>query len=309
MRSELLFGPPPIVGSQWVTDNLKVIRKAGPEWDCLCPYHEDTSPSFRVNVRKGVWFCHTCHVGGTLNKLATDLGLPSNIMLTESSDDIARISDPPEPRPESYLKQFTPSPQGMGWAYWRSRGFTGRSIRAYDLGHDRLTGCVTYPMRDTEGGILGVVQRRIDGGKPKYKYPFGVDASKYLFGFHERPSYVHEVFIVEGALDAMLLWQSGYYAVAIYGSYPHQEQADLLAKLDAERYVIALDNDAAGKKGARELWNLDPFGGAEVCAMDWPEDVNDFGQVVGDTISLRDPIKGVIEHGLVVVWEVGDLPS
>jgi hypothetical protein len=39
---------------------------AGPEFTALCPLHEDSHPSFYVNVRKNLFYCHGCGCGGDL---------------------------------------------------------------------------------------------------------------------------------------------------------------------------------------------------------------------------------------------------
>jgi DNA primase len=40
----------------------------------LCPLHRDTRPSFYVNRRKQVFYCHGCGCGGGLTRLARLLG-------------------------------------------------------------------------------------------------------------------------------------------------------------------------------------------------------------------------------------------
>ena len=39
------------------------LRKSGKEWIGCCPFHEDRTPSFRVNPDSGLWFCHSCGFG------------------------------------------------------------------------------------------------------------------------------------------------------------------------------------------------------------------------------------------------------
>ncbi|AII28837.1 putative DNA primase [Propionibacterium phage PHL064M02] len=39
------------------------------EQHILCPFHDDHQPSMSINLTKGVWYCHTCGVGGGLAKL------------------------------------------------------------------------------------------------------------------------------------------------------------------------------------------------------------------------------------------------
>jgi len=40
------------------------LKRRGREWACACPFHEDSNPSLRINVAKGVWRCDPCDAGG-----------------------------------------------------------------------------------------------------------------------------------------------------------------------------------------------------------------------------------------------------
>ena len=40
-------------------DGIK-LHGSGDERDFLCPFHEDKTPSARVNLQKDVYFCHAC---------------------------------------------------------------------------------------------------------------------------------------------------------------------------------------------------------------------------------------------------------
>lgn len=48
-------------------------RRNGREIQCLCPLHEDKSPSFRVNAEKRVWRCDPCNEGGSIIDLVMKL--------------------------------------------------------------------------------------------------------------------------------------------------------------------------------------------------------------------------------------------
>ena len=47
-----------------IIDGYVRLRKAKKEWFGCCPFHEDRTPSFRVNPDSGLWFCHGCGLGG-----------------------------------------------------------------------------------------------------------------------------------------------------------------------------------------------------------------------------------------------------
>jgi hypothetical protein len=40
------------------------IRKVGTSYKCLCPFHDETNPSFALDFKKGSWYCHTEGIGG-----------------------------------------------------------------------------------------------------------------------------------------------------------------------------------------------------------------------------------------------------
>ena len=54
-------------------------KEKGTEFVCHCPFHEDRTPSFSLNVEKGVYYCFGCGVSGGLNQLASKLGISAAV--------------------------------------------------------------------------------------------------------------------------------------------------------------------------------------------------------------------------------------
>jgi len=52
-----------------VAGRYTTLHRHGGEWRGLCPLHDEDSPSFFVNDKKGLWFCHGCSKGGDSIKL------------------------------------------------------------------------------------------------------------------------------------------------------------------------------------------------------------------------------------------------
>ncbi len=44
------------------------LKKAGKEYTGLCPFHDDHNPSFSVDPKKQLWYCHSCDIGGDVIK-------------------------------------------------------------------------------------------------------------------------------------------------------------------------------------------------------------------------------------------------
>ena len=49
------------------------LKKEGRLLVCLCPLHEERSPSFKINAEKNVWYCHGCGAGGSVIDLHSRL--------------------------------------------------------------------------------------------------------------------------------------------------------------------------------------------------------------------------------------------
>lgn len=216
-----------------------------------CPKHDDSSPSARVNVETGKWVCMSCGSKGHSENYK-----PDPDMLIDSA---LRDLDSIEARKyyaESWLDQFDSGGPGE---YWLSR-FSAQTCRKHRFGYDWVQERSVYPFRDDDGQILGVVTRGHPGEKPKYRYPWGVDASAHLFGYHRQRERVASVMVLcEGAPDTaavtdvedLLESLSGesWLGVGCYGKVLHARQRLLVHRLDPALVVVAFNGDDAGRKG------------------------------------------------------------
>jgi Toprim-like len=131
--------------------------------------------------------------------------------------------------------------------YWVAR--YGIGIAADNrCGTDPSTGAPTYPIRDAEGRLWGVVSRHQDE-KPKYRYPWNTSTSRTLYGAL-RPAPV--VVLVEGASDVMACQQSripdGWCVAGCFGAGVHFPQVALIATLAPKVVIAAFGDDEAGQR-------------------------------------------------------------
>jgi DNA primase len=260
---------------------LQNVRPSGAEnIMSLCPFHEDNTPSFAMNVLNGVYFCHSCHAKGNLYTFLRGVGVSRAMMdlqykelLTEArraAPAAPSTSDPGvfslSPLDESVLGHF----DGYTLTSLLANGFEEQTIRHFDVGYDRWHGLITYPIYDVEGRLVAINGRTIyEGTRPRYKIydreytKWGLpariswDKRKVLYNLHtiysaqqahNTPSQKHLV-VVEGYKACMWVWQAGIRnVVALMGSYLSWEQRWLIEKFDGRVYFF-LDNNDAGITG------------------------------------------------------------
>lgn len=247
---------------KFAESHLEVMGETGNELIVLCPFHDDTQPSMYVNKTSGLWICHACGLRGNGELLSQKLlGVPmeqsSKVDMDDVRETLHRLEErTQEEKPlvhykDSWLKLFA-----FDTGFWRERGFSDEIVERFYLGFDPFHNEATIPYRDEFGNIIGYIGRKLErGASPKYVNPKDVDCSHYLFGAWLLKD-EEEVVLVEGALDAIALWDVGVPALAFLGSSLKERQAVLLRKLGIRSVVIWADNDKDGLRGVRRTTSL-----------------------------------------------------
>ena len=141
--------------------------------------------------------------------------------------------------------------------YMYKRGLTDEVIEMFDIGYDRNTETITFPVRDIRGNCLFIARRSV---KTKFfNYPAGVE--KPLYGRYELAKYgekvvstgselrrvpkYKEVIVCESMLDALSFWTVGKYAVALNG-LGNELQFKQLRNLPCREIILATDMDERG---------------------------------------------------------------
>ena len=215
---------------KFLKKHLEIKHKNGLEWQALCPYHEDKSPSFSINIRKGLFICYACGAKGNMKQLAEHLDArapadsPSATLeevietietLLKSEYEVVRPTVG-IPYPAEYLLSDA---KDQAFEYWfHLRGLDAKTIEDYRLSFDTITEDAIVPLCDINGRIGGFIRRVTDpraltSGKPKYLYPKGLQISHYLFGadiaqktLHENKTEKVNLVITEGSIDAMSVY-------------------------------------------------------------------------------------------------------
>jgi len=158
---------------------------------------------------------------------------------------------------KSYVTENELASYRMIVPYMYQRGLTDEIIEKYDIGYDanfippgrkKPLPCITFPVKDLQGRTLFLCRRSIQG--KFFHYPQGIEKSVY--GLYELPKGVKSVIVCESCLNALRLATFNYNAVALLGTGTSYE-IEQLKQLGVQEFVLCLDGDEAGQRGAEKL--------------------------------------------------------
>jgi DNA primase len=260
----------------------------------LCPLHRDTRPSFYVNRRKQVFYCHGCGCGGGLERLARllgDLAEPSATPSEQLLDDTCGF----------YQRQLVHSEDA--WAYLAARGIYDRAViqrmrigftpgaclRGYltrlgysrhqlnacgltdERGRDCFFRCLTFPLPEA-GNLYG---RAITNCLCRHRFLPGSKGG--LYGWAQASAFPR-VIVAEGLFDVAALWQAGFHnAVAVLGSHLNNRQLTQLCQTtfcqttDRLIYIcFDADRNGSGQRAAHRLSVQLRHAGVEALRVELP---------------------------------------
>jgi len=267
---------------------LQIAKDSGNDIMVCCPYHsngQERRPSAGIRKNDGQFHCFACHEVHSLPEVISYcLGYTDDILGKQGFKWIMKnfgtvaveerkhveinlernhttnknsVLDNSNSNKYNYVSEEELDSYRYTHKYWAERGITDDDIiELFDLGYDYKNDCITFPVRDINGNTLFVAKRNV---KTKwFNYPKGVD--KPLYGLYElsrvidyrRTNFKNHLFITESMIDAILLWQAGYYAVALNGT-GSVLQFKQLNELPCRHYILATDNDEAGEKAREKI--------------------------------------------------------
>lgn len=269
-----------------VLDALKIeiaSRRGGRAW-CLCPFHDDRSPtSFFVRLkgaRAGQSHCFACKRGGSLLALVMhvrDCDVDTARAFLKLAADgfeppLARVRfvERPAVLGRARFKMpgevyFAPLAEWVTLArrYAESRGITSDEVERFSLGYavdGRIGGRIVIPWLDSARRAAGYSARTFCDQEPKYQTPMpdeNADRS-VMFGEHLWPvlSKRRVVVVTEGALNSIAVCRAcdDVAVAALGGSEINSAHAVKLATF--KRVVLLTDPDDAGDIAAAQLASM-----------------------------------------------------
>lgn len=238
-----------------------------------CPYHghgREKKPSAGIRMSDGMFHCFACGEIHTLPEVIShcfgheDMGnfgwqwLMKNFGTVKKEErkeielDFLRSDNITNHHIDSYVSEAELDSYRYYHPYWKKRGITDeRIIELFDLGYDRKTKCITFPIRDQQGNCLFVARRSVN--TKYFNYPQGVTKPLYgLYELYQLEKFPEEVIICESMLDALSCWEYGDYAGALNG-LGNELQFKQIRELPCRVLVLGTDNDEAGRKARARI--------------------------------------------------------
>jgi DNA primase len=243
---------------------------------CPLPGHDDNNPSFSIHLEHGGYNCYVCGSGNWQqfcsltgieieNDETIQVDLLANSQWKEVKNKIIRLSSEnitqaiPHPIPKDFKKlSLTDNKCSRYYEYLDKRDIHhlvdifqfGYSLETDPIYKNVYKNRLLIPCHSITGKYQWLEGRLINNNIKRAKYwrPKGVSKINYLFNMHRviRAGY-DWVIVVEGIIDAMMLWAGGYPAVCCFGSDIHDNQIVELVRFN--KIYICLDNDKAGIEG------------------------------------------------------------
>lgn len=266
----------------------------------LCPLHRDSHPSFYVNRRKQVFYCHGCGRGGGLTRLIDLLGDLPQPVPQPALDDAASDAMHREPLLEHtyrfYQTQLARFEDAR--AYLAARGIWDRAVIAGmrigyapgaclrgclerlgysrrallecgvvdERGRDNFFRCLTFPLEQA-GNLYG---RSI--GQGLFRHRFLPGSKGGLYGWAQALAFPR-VIVVEGLFDVAALWQAGFpNTVAVLGSHLNNLQIAQFGNMPERLAYVCFDADSngGGQRAARCLSIQLRHAGVEALRVELP---------------------------------------
>lgn len=274
---------------------VDIRRAEGREISGRCPVHkrvtgrEDGSPSWSMSAETGLWICFSCGARGTLSMLVSELtGEPDAIMavhhflidrnLERLTSEVEVVKKKPEVDWISFSK-FGAAPASE----LRKRAIDPDQARMHGIRWDTERAAWIIPIVNQFGDLQGWQTKARDWVR---NFPVGVKKSESLFGIERFKG--GTAILVESPLD-VVRFASVFdkpQALATFGAAVSTKQIGLLASV-ADKVIIAMDNDDAGKQSSKKFFKTLPYFRKGVWWWDYSgTTAKDIGDMTNDEIEL-----------------------
>lgn len=273
----------------FLSGRVPSLKKKGSEYECLCPLHEEKSPSFKCFQKDGywMWHCFGCGQNGNIFQLCQILDKVGFVEAVEKVAQLAGWENGKQTVEKTFQEVISKSAEhitfpiakiieaeqsleksGAAVSWLNSRGVSIDTARRFHLGFVQSAkavsqshpwvgdGWILFPT--IEGETITCLKYRSVKGK---KTPEGIPGFLRKHGMATGMFNLcavqpfDDVFVTEGEIDVLSLAQAGYTATSLpsAGFSPTPEMRDKLVQ--ANTIYLAGDMDTPGQQAMTKLWS------------------------------------------------------
>lgn len=195
------------------------------EMDMYCPMHLDENRSAQINFDKGVWKCHGCRAGGTVDSLVSYEGYwltMTGRKLNGNGRARSNGNGLPEPLPtvkelRRWHESLLADEDGAGTRIHRLRGLKRTTAIKYGLGWDGKRRVYAIPVKSVRGKLWNVRRYSPDNTDKKIWGIKGSNAPR-LFPAVALIPWDKPIIICGGEWDSLTTLQNGITAITRTGA-------------------------------------------------------------------------------------------
>ena len=259
---------------------------------CLNPMHQDNNPSMSYDRARCKAHCFSCLADySTLDLIGIDYNLTEYSEILKKGCELYGItidSEPMQNRPPKapalradaepdYTAFYLEAAKNLSKTdYYLKRGLSLKTAEHFKLGYveqwkhpkaqnappsPRLiipTSSHSYIARDTRPELTEIQK----------KYAKSKAGKVHIFNIEALRTATEPIFITEGEIDAMSIYEAGGIAVGLGGIANIKAFADAAAEIpQTQPYILALDNDNPGREASKKLLSLLQENSLRVCEL------------------------------------------
>ena len=219
----------------------------------LCPFHDDTHPSFSFN-EDGAFYCHACGIKGNMVKFAKLVGesasnSPKMVVskkrvkswsMPDALD--VRYHDIVFKANDTLMKNYTKFTKGLPW----NRDIVKKLFVGWDDGF-------VFPYLDGEGDLVNIKwhkRKQVKGHAQTFVYPYW-----HMMGKYKENRTLH---VVEGEKDCISMISKGIQAITFSNGANSNVPKELVRIIKGKfnDIVVMLDPDSAGRKAEKKIMRI-----------------------------------------------------
>lgn len=265
---------------EYAEKSMDFQRRGSDEVTTNCPLHVDKTPSLMITPSKGLFYCHSCHVGGNIlnwlmtfehmkfndavDKVAKLSGADIEHLKTcealsyykkikKSMAGIIKTAEDRQILPMSYYEQFSDEiPEE-----WVKEGISESVLKKHEIRIDHRSNRIVYPVYDNDLQLIGVKGRtRFDNYKDlnikKYINYQNIQTTDFLTGMKQNKEEIlksRALILFEGLKSVMHVESWGYCnGLSTETSDINNAQVAILIQMGIKEVTIAFDKDVPLKK-------------------------------------------------------------